>query len=71
MSTDSPANNRRLPQVILLLTRSTYGTHVYTEETTEGKKQTFPTIYVKKHKLPDPPPNRIKVTVDYDVGDCK
>ena len=48
--------------VVLELTKSTAGTHVYQEPNRPGK--TFPTIYVQKTALPDPPPAKIKVTVE-------
>lgn len=64
-------NDTRLNSVKLLLTRSTHGTHVYAEEMPVAARQTFPTIYVKKHKLPDPPPHTIWVTVEYNKEDCK
>lgn len=55
----------RLSTVKLLLSRSTFGTHVYTEEQPDGTRQTFPTIYVKKGRLLNPPPSTIYVTVEY------
>jgi len=35
--------------VQLRLARETHGTYVYQEDETLSTKQTFPTIYVKKH----------------------
>jgi hypothetical protein len=52
-------------QVKLLLSRSTPGTHVYVEEEPLAAKQTFPTIYLKKGHLPNPPPPAITVTIEY------
>jgi hypothetical protein len=51
--------------VTLVLQRSTHGTHVYAEAETQSHKQTFPTIYVKKHVF-EPgkePPLLIEVTI--------
>lgn len=52
-------------QVKLLLSRSTPGTHVYVEEEPLVAKQTFPTIYIKRAKLPSQPPSEIIVTIEY------
>ncbi len=43
----------------LTLTKSTKGTHVYSEAT----PSVFPTIYVQKSALPTPPPVSITVTI--------
>ena len=48
--------------VIMTLSKSTQGTHVYMEPNKAGK--VFPTVYVQKTALPDPPPERIKVTLE-------
>ena len=49
--------------IVLVLTKSTKGTHVYSEpDTTEGK--TFPTLYIQKSALSNPPPATIKVTIE-------
>jgi len=45
----------------LTLTKSTKGTHVYTENPLPGR--VFPTIYVQKSALPTPPPATIIVTI--------
>lgn len=51
--------------VTLALERSTPGTHVYTEPWMEMAKQTFPTIYVKKHVFNGgPAPLVIQVTIE-------
>ena len=60
-------NDTRLNSVKLLLTRSTHGTHVYTEEMPVAARQTFPTIYVKKHRLLTDPPKVIYVTVEHEA----
>lgn len=59
--------DRRLSTVKLVLQRSTHGTYVYQEEVQEAARQTFPTIYVKKHRLPTDPPKVIHVTVEYEA----
>lgn len=43
----------------LTLTKSTKGTHVYTE----AAGAVFPTIYIQKSALPTPPPATITVTI--------
>lgn len=49
----------------LYLSKSTAGTHVYMEDTEKARiDKTFPTIYVQRSKLPDPPPPSIKVTME-------
>jgi hypothetical protein len=48
--------------VVMELTKSTAGTHVYQEPNKPGK--TFPTVYIQKSALSDPPPQRVKVTVE-------
>lgn len=48
--------------VVMELTKSTQGTHVYQEPNRAGK--TFPTVYIQKTALSDPPPQKIKVTVE-------
>lgn len=48
----------------LELSKSTQGTHVYMEDMSKARTdKVFPTIYVQKHALPDPPPQRITVTI--------
>lgn len=49
--------------VALQLERSTPGTHVYSEAKQESHKQTFPTIYVKKHVFVGQPPLVLYVTI--------
>lgn len=49
--------------VEMTLTKSTAGTHVYQEPNKAGK--TFPTVYLQKTALPDPPPQTIAVTVEW------
>ena len=46
----------------LTLTKSTKGTHVYSEALTQPAA-VFPTIYVQKSALPKPPPATIVVTI--------
>lgn len=48
-------------KIVMTLMKSTQGTHVYGEPNVPGK--TFPTVYVQKTALPEPPPERIEVTV--------
>lgn len=49
----------------LEFSKSTAGTHVYMEDpATPRSQKVFPTIYLQKHALPDPPPASIKVTVE-------
>jgi hypothetical protein len=47
--------------IIMTLSKSTAGTHVYAEPNVPGKF--FPVVYIQKNKLPDPPPQQIEVTV--------
>lgn len=47
--------------VVMTLSKSTAGTHVYAEPNVPGKF--FPVVYIQKAKLPSPPPDRIEVTV--------
>lgn len=50
--------------VTLALQRETYGTYVYQEGEMQAVKQTFPTIYVKKHVFGgSKPPLMITVTI--------
>jgi hypothetical protein len=50
---------------ILHLDTSTKGTHVYKEDQGLSRDaKTFPTIYIQKHALPDPPPRTIRVTIE-------
>lgn len=59
--------SHRLPTIKLCLSRSTPGTHVYTEEQPEPQKQTFPTIYIKRSRFQgQTPPSAIFVTVEFD-----
>ena len=48
--------------VIMTLSKSTQGTHVYMEPNTKGK--VFPTVYIQKSAVPDPPPQQIKITME-------
>ena len=49
----------------LEFSKSTAGTHVYMEDpATPRAQKVFPTIYLQKHTLPDPPPSTITVTVE-------
>lgn len=59
-------SNQSTKTVTLNLARSTHGTHVYQEDETLASRQTFPTIYVKKHVLPLDPPKSITVTLTYE-----
>jgi hypothetical protein len=53
----------------LELSKSTAGTHVYMEPSDKARAdKVFPTIYVQKHALPDPPPTHITVTIQ-DTAD--
>lgn len=53
--------------VTMPLSKSTAGTHVYMEPADKAKTdKVFPTVYIQKHALPDPPPPTIRVTVDWD-----
>jgi len=50
----------------LTLTKSTKGTHVYSEAMTSAASfpgAVFPTIYIQKSALPTPPPATITVTI--------
>lgn len=50
--------------VVLNQTKQTTGTVVYQEPPgTPRHEQTFPTIYVQKQVLTDPPPAQIEVTI--------
>lgn len=50
--------------VLLTLAKSTDGTRVYMENAALSRaERTFPTIYIQKHALPDPPPPTIQVTL--------
>lgn len=48
-------------KIVMTLSKSTAGTHVYAEPNVPGK--TFPVVYIQKSKLPEPPPMNIEVTV--------
>ncbi len=51
--------------VTMTLGKSTQGTHVYMEENSKPRSEKlFPTVYVQKHQLPDPPPQTIRVTIE-------
>ena len=51
--------------VIMTLSKSTAGTHVYQEPLSGPRAgKLFPTVYVQKSALSDPPPQQIKVTVE-------
>jgi hypothetical protein len=52
----------------LQLMKSTGNTHVYHEEGHERHKQVFPTIYVQKQVLSDPPPDKVTVTIEWENG---
>lgn len=51
--------------IVMALSKDTKGTHVYAEPNVPGKF--FPVVYVQKAQLPDPPPQQIKVTVEWEV----
>jgi hypothetical protein len=54
-----------LISVHLEFSKSTAGTHVYMEDAGKPRaEKVFPTIYVQKHVLPDPPPRVIRVTLE-------
>ena len=48
----------------LALQKSTKGTHVYGDDR-EGAA--IPSVYIKKGALPDPPPAKLRVTLEADV----
>ena len=48
----------------LKLVKSTKGTHVYGDDSEDAM---IPSVYVKKHSLPSNPPEKLKVTVEYEV----
>jgi hypothetical protein len=50
--------------IVMTLSKSTAGTHVYAEPNVPGKF--FPVVYVQKTQLPSPPPQQIKVTVEFE-----
>ncbi len=43
--------------------KSTKGTHVYEDDSEDAA---IPTVYIKRHALPDKPPEKITVTIEYD-----
>ena len=47
--------------VEMALSKETKGTVVYAEPNVPGKF--FPVVYIQKNRLPDPPPQSIRVTV--------
>jgi hypothetical protein len=49
--------------IVMTLSKSTAGTHVYAEPNVPGKF--FPVVYVQKTQLSNPPPQQIKVTVEW------
>jgi hypothetical protein len=55
----------KMERVTLELARGTPGTWVYQETKRNLAEQTFPTIYLKKGRLPADPPRFIHVTVEY------
>lgn len=55
--------NETKKTIIMALSKSTAGTHVYAEPNVPGKF--FPVVYIQKNQLPDPPPQQIKVTVEF------
>jgi len=51
--------------VEMSLSKSTQGTYVYAEPLERARSEkVFPTVYIQKHALPDPPPPIIRVTVE-------
>ena len=54
-----------MPLIILHMehTKSTKGTHVYSA----GTNSAIPSLYIKKDKLPAPPPKLLRVTVEKEV----
>lgn len=48
-------------QVTMTLTKSTKGTHVYTDDSIDA---IIPTLYIKKSGLSKVPPETIKVTIE-------
>lgn len=59
------ASDVKMERVTLELARGAPGTWVYQETKRNSAEQTFPTIYLKKGKLPAEPPRFIHVTVEY------
>ena len=55
-------------KVELTFLKSTKGTHVYqdTDERVKGGSAPIPSLYIKKHELPEDPPKKVNVTVDWD-----
>lgn len=51
--------------IVMSLSKSTAGTHVYAEPNVPGKF--FPVVYIQKTQLPDPPPQQITVTVQFGL----
>lgn len=49
--------------VELKYVKSTKGTHVYSD----GEEGLFPALYLKKPDLPEKPPVRIKITLEWSV----
>jgi len=50
-------------KINLKYTKSTKNTHVYANEEQDA---IIPTIYIKKHGLPNTPPQEIIITIDYE-----
>lgn len=56
----------QIQTVTMHLAKSTTGTHVYQEDLTLPRdRKLFPTVYVQRSKLPDPPPKEIEVTIRF------
>lgn len=55
-------------KVELTLEKSTRHTHVYqdTRERVAGGSAPVPSLYIKKNKLPEDPPEKVVVTVEWD-----
>jgi hypothetical protein len=47
----------------LTLKKSTKGTHVYSNDSEDSP---VPSLYIKKSALPDKPPVKISISINYD-----
>lgn len=53
-------------KIKMVMKKSTKGTHVYEEVEQDPAQRVVPTVYIKRAKLPTPPPSTITLTVEFE-----
>jgi len=52
--------------ITMKMKKSTKGTHVYEEVEQDTAMRSIPTVYIKRSRLPSPPPATITLKVEFE-----